>query len=211
MAVDGIGNLYIVDGTAQRVRKVDTQGIIRTVAGNGTIGFSGDGGPATGAAFFGIQGIAVDSAGNIYIVDNGNKRVRKVDASSGIITTAAGNGSFGNTGDGGVSTSATLSGPNDVAVDSSGNLYIADGAGGRIRKVAGSTPPPVTNLINTVAGGGTGGDGSAARRSIAAPQSPQQPKCIYSRLNYIPHRPIAAMNQRTVYEWYESRWSFSID
>ena len=170
IAVDGAGNLYIADGTAQLVRKVDTSGIIHTVAGNGTAGFSGDGGPATSAAFFGIEGLAVDAAGNLLITDNGNKRIRKVDA-SGNITTIVGTGTFGNSGDGGASTSATLSSPIDIAADGAGNLYIADGA--RVRKVSsggGSGPPQVTNLISTVAGGGTGGNGSpATSASLADP------------------------------------------
>jgi uncharacterized protein (TIGR03437 family) len=174
IALDNAGNLYVADGTSQLIRKVDTNGIIHTVAGNGTAGFTGDGGPATSAEFFGIEGLATDSAGNLYICDYDNKRVRKVDT-SGKVTTVVGTGTFGNSGDGGVSTSATLTGPLDVFVDSSGNLYIADGPGGRIRKVtsgsSGGPGPPVTNLINTVAGGGTGGDGSpATSASLAYPQ-----------------------------------------
>ncbi len=171
VAVDGAGNLFIADGTTQRIRKVNTSGIIATVAGTGTAGFSGDGGPATSALFSAIQGISADGPGNLYITDNGNNRIRKLDT-SGNINTVVGTGTFGSSGDGGVSTSATLSSPEDVYVDGSGNLFIAESADGRIRKVSagGSAPPPVTDVIGTVAGGGTGGDGSpATSASLAEP------------------------------------------
>ena len=146
VAVDTAANLYIADQTAQRVRKVTADGIINTVVGSGSIGFSGDGGSALKASFSGILGISVDGGGAIYIADSGNKRVRKVD-SNGTITTVAGNGSFGTTGDGGPATSATLNTPNDVAVDSNGALYISDRAGSRVRKVSGGTSAPSINLV----------------------------------------------------------------
>jgi sugar lactone lactonase YvrE len=167
LAVDSAGNLYIGDNTSQRVRKVDTSGIINTIIGRGTIGFSGDGGPATSAAFQGIQGLAVDSGGNLFIVDNGNKRIRKVDP-AGMITTVAGTGGFGNDGDGGAATSATFSGPIDVAVDASGTLYISDSPGGRIRKVAVAPPAAGPAIISTVAGSNnlSLGDGGPATSAL---------------------------------------------
>ena len=134
VAVDSAGNIYIADSTSHRIRKVDTSGIITTVAGNGNRGFSGDGGPATDASFYHPWAVAVDSAGNIYIADYYDHRIRKVD-NSGIITTVAGNGNEGFSGDGGPATDASLYWPYGVAVDSAGNIYIADYRNNRIRKV----------------------------------------------------------------------------
>jgi hypothetical protein len=132
LAIDNAGNLYISEGG--RVRKVDTSGIITRVAGKGRpFGFSGDGGPATDAQTFGILGLAVDGAGNLYLNDSSNNRIRKVDT-AGIITTVAGNGVFGFSGDGGLSTSAAIRNPDDISLDGAGNLYIADT--NRIRKVS---------------------------------------------------------------------------
>ena len=148
VAVDSAGNLYIADYWNFRIRKVDASGTITTVAGNGKGGYSGDGGPATSAELNYPNGVAVDSAGNLYIADEFNQRIRKV--SGGIITTVAGNGSWGYSGDGGPATSAQLHGPTDVAVDSAGNLYIADSTNEVIREVSGG-------IITTVAGDGTGG------------------------------------------------------
>src|SRR5262249_44925499 len=134
VAVDGAGNLYIADLNNNRIRKVDAAGIISTVAGNGTFGYSGDGGPATSAQLNSAAGVALDGAGNLYIADFRNQRIRKVDA-AGTITTVAGNGTSGYSGDGGPAISAQLSFPGGVAVDSAGNLYIADQSNQRIRKV----------------------------------------------------------------------------
>ena len=144
------------------------QGIITTVAGNGSSGFSGDGGPATSAklSLFTSAGVAVDSAGNLYIGDSSNSRVRKV-TPSGTITTVAGNGNPGFSGDGGPATSAQLTTPVGVAVDPASNLYIADFGGQRIRKV---TP---AGTITTVAGNGvqgfSGDDGPATSAKLFNP------------------------------------------
>ena len=138
VAVDGAGNLYIADSGNQRIRKVDTAGIITTVAGNGVRGFSGDGRPAGSASLSYPGGVAVDGAGNLYIADSGNQRIRKVDT-AGIITTVAGNGTAGFTGDFGPATSARFNNPSGVAVDGAGNLYIADSGNQRIRKLSPGT------------------------------------------------------------------------
>src|SRR5690242_11073985 len=125
VAVDSAGNLYFADLSARSVvRKVTPAGIITTVAGNGSSGFSGDGIHATSAQLNVPRGMAVDFLGNLYIADSGNNRIRKV--SGGVITTVAGNGSAGFAGDGGSATNALLNSPRGVAVDASGNLFIAD-------------------------------------------------------------------------------------
>ena len=147
VAVDHAGNIYIADLNDHRIRKVDTAGNISTVAGNGTPGYSGDGGPATSASLYYPSGVAVDAAGNLYIADTSNQRIRKVDT-SGNISTVAGNGTASYSGDGGAATSASLSAPLGVAVDSAGNLYIADSGNNRIRKV------DLSGNISTVAGNG---------------------------------------------------------
>ena len=141
LAVDGAGNLFIADTQNHRIRKVDCSGVITTVAGNGTSGFSGDGGPATEASLAAPGGVAVDSAGNLFIADHDNHRIRKMDA-AGIISTVAGNGrargrartqTQGLGGDGGPATAANLDSPGGVTVDGAGNLFIAEGQ--RVRKV----------------------------------------------------------------------------
>ena len=118
VAVDSLGNLYLAEIGSHRVRKVDQNGIITTLAGNGAAGFSGDGGPATNAQLNTPRDVAVDRSGNVYIADSSNFRIRRVD-SSGIITTVAGNGVFAYTGDGGAATAASLTSPTCVAVSSS--------------------------------------------------------------------------------------------
>ena len=109
VAVDSNGNIYIADTYNNRIRKVNsTTGIITTIAGNGTGGYSGDGGIATNATLYHPFGVAVDSNGNIYIADHNNNRIRKVNSTTGIITTIAGNGTAGYSGDGGIATNAQL-------------------------------------------------------------------------------------------------------
>ena len=167
VAVDPAGNVYIADEGSNRIRKVNTAGIISTIAGNGKQGFDGDGGPATSASLYEPSGVAVDPAGNVYIADAGNLRIRKVDT-AGIITTIAGNGKEGFSGDGGPATSAELSFPVGVAVDPAGNVYIADEGSNRIRKVN------TAGIISTIAGNDTQGfsedGGPATSASLNKPR-----------------------------------------
>jgi large repetitive protein len=162
MSTDPAGNLYIADPAGSRIRRVDrATGIITTYAGTGTPGFSGDNGPATSAQFDGPLGIAFDSAGNLYISDNLNYRIRRVDAATGIVATVAGNGTFGFGGDGGLATDAEFGMVYGVALDPAGNLYIGDDHNYRVRKV-----DAATGIISTIAGNGTGGfagDGETAK------------------------------------------------
>jgi uncharacterized repeat protein (TIGR01451 family) len=168
VAVDLAGNLYISDQLAGVVRKVDTGGIITTVAGGGGIGYGGDTGPATAALLNFPSGVAVDSSGNLYIADVNNSRVRKVDT-HGIITTVAGNGTSGYSGDSGAATNAELNGPAGVAVNGGGELLIADTQNARIRKVT------TGGIISTVAGTGvqgySGSNGLAASAQLLYPEA----------------------------------------
>jgi sugar lactone lactonase YvrE len=155
---DGSGNFYFSDEGNEVIRKVDTSGIITTVAGNGTGGFSGDGGSALSAQFNAPRGIVIDASGNLYAADLGNSRVRKITA-GGTISTFAGTGVLGYTGDGGPAASAELYDPEGLALDSAGNLYIADWGDHVVRKVN------TGGVISTVAGDnalGYSGDGGLA-------------------------------------------------
>jgi len=144
VAIDGSGNIYFVDSQNYRIRKL-AGGNVTTVAGNGLLSRSGDGGPAASAQLNSPLGVAVDAAGSLYIADTLNNVVRKV--SGGTITTFRGQriGRIGRV-DGGAATSAQLNGPQGLALDSAGNLYIADTLNNRVRKVSGGN-------ISTVTGG----------------------------------------------------------
>jgi trimeric autotransporter adhesin len=162
VAADRFGNVYFVDQDNCAARKIDVNGIIHTVAGiccTTTPGYNGDGIPGDSAKLNYPQGISVDTAGNVYIADFYNSRVRKVTMTTGIITTVAGNGSTGFGGDGGPATAATLYNPSALGVDYYGNIYLTDYTNNRIRKV-----DVTTGTINTVAGDSSGfcGDGGPA-------------------------------------------------
>jgi len=156
LAVDTAGNLYFAEFSNNRVRKLAPDGTVTTVAGTGGMGYSGDGGPATGARLWSPNDVAIDAGGNLYIADTGNGRVRRV-TPGGIISTVAGGGPPGTTGDGGPATNASLDNPISVGVDTAGNFYI--GFTSRIRKVS------AAGIITTVASGGDTsyvGDGGPA-------------------------------------------------
>ena len=166
VAVDSAGNVYVADVGNQRVRRIDTAGVISTIAGTGEDGFSGDGGPATEAQLSVPHGVAVDSAGNVYVADVGNQRVRRIDT-AGVISTIAGTGEDGFSGDGGPATEAQLRGPAGVAVDSAGNVYVADVGNQRVRRI------DTAGVISTIAGTGedgfSGDGGPASEAQLRGP------------------------------------------
>jgi len=163
VAVDAAGNIYIADSFNNRIRKVDTSGVITTIAGNGSPQYTGEG-VATQVSLNDPSGVAADNSGNLYIADNSSHRIRKLDLSSGIISTIAGTGIGGFGGDGGPASAAQVFNPTHLATDQAGNLYIADYNNHRIRKISAGT-----GIITTVAGsatpdnhGGYSGDGGPA-------------------------------------------------
>jgi sugar lactone lactonase YvrE len=176
--MDAAGNLYFADAQDNRIREVDTTGTITTIAGGGTNdtaptgcpgSYSGDGGPAVDSTLGCPTGLDIDSNGNLYVADTDNNRIRKIDTGSPrVITTIAGNGTPGHTGDGGLATSATLNGPVRVSVNGAGNLFISDTGNNVIRRVDGKT-----GIITTFAGNGTfafaGDGGPALSASFATP------------------------------------------
>jgi uncharacterized protein (TIGR03437 family) len=166
LAVDAAGNVYLADQDNNRVRKVDTHGVITTLAGTGVAGFSGDGLPAAQAELNGPLGVCVAPNGGIYVNDEGNERVREI-SPSGIITTVAGNGSTGNSGDGGAATAAEFMIPIRCAVDSSGNLFIVDQGAFRVRKVDGNGI--ITAYAGTGAQGFSGDGGPATQAEMNNP------------------------------------------
>ncbi len=172
---DGGGNFYFADFNGARVRKVSPTGLITNVAGNGLAGFAGDGGKATDARLAQPHGAAVDSMGNVYILDAGNQRVRRVNVSTGIITTIAGTGVAGFGGDGGLATEAQFNfgaaaaATGAIALDAAGNLYIADSNNHRIRRVAIDTGV-ITTVVGRGAAGYSGDGGPAADALVRSPQ-----------------------------------------
>ena len=181
IAIDPAGNIYFSDAENNRIRKIAAgTGIITTIAGNGTSGYVADGVAATTTRINSVRGLTVDASGNVYIADQGNNRIRRIDAVTNIITTVAGTGTAGN-GTSGPATAAQISGPLDVKFDAAGNLYIADAGNQRIKMVN------TSGIISVVAGGsstgGYAGDGQAATASAVRMNTPAS-IAILSNANY---------------------------
>jgi sugar lactone lactonase YvrE len=167
VALDAAGNLYIADYGNNAVRELNmATGVMTTVAGNGNCRYGGDGGPATGAELCNPSGVALDAADNLYIADTGNNVIREVDLLTGVINTVAGNGTGGYSGNGGPPASAELSAPSGVALDQSGNLYIADSGNAVVREV--SAVNTVASGIFTAAGNGASGWSGDGRPATGA-------------------------------------------
>jgi sugar lactone lactonase YvrE len=171
LALDASNNLYLADTGNHRIRKITaTTGMITTIAGTGTQGFSGDTGPATSAAIDSPTGLALDVSNNLYLADTHNHRIRKITAATGIITTLAGTGTLGFSGDTVASKTANLALPHGITLDPAGNLYLADTANHRIRRI-----DATTGIITTVAGDGTqafaGDGGPAIAASLDSPRN----------------------------------------
>jgi DNA-binding CsgD family transcriptional regulator/sugar lactone lactonase YvrE len=161
IAFDSEGNLYIADTGNNRIRRVDRDGIITTVAGIGKRGYGGDGGPAARALLNSPAGLAVGFGDSVFVADTGNNRVRMITA-DGTITTVAGTGEAGYAGDGGVASQAVLNSPQGLAVDAEGNLYVTDSFNDRVRKI------DLDGVITTIAGDGAqsySGDGQPATQA----------------------------------------------
>ncbi len=158
--LDKQGNLLIADTDNNRIRKVTTDGKITTIAGTGAQGAAGDGGAATNAQLNGPEGMALDADGNLFVADTNNHKIRRIAAADGVISTSAGTGTRGATGDGGDAVAARIGFPEGIWVDAQRNIFIADTFNDRVRRIAAST-----GIINTVAGNGLNGfsgDGTAA-------------------------------------------------
>jgi len=175
LAADGAGNIYLADERNNRVRKVDRNGVITTLAGTGAAGFGGDGGPAAQAQLNAPTGVCTDGAGNLYINDTSNFRVRKV-TPSGVISTVAGNGqgsrvvgtNFGTLGDGGPATAASFSIALRCATDRAGNLYVVDQGAHCVRKIdtGGTITTFAGRCVATIVNNGFAGDGGPAKAAV---------------------------------------------
>jgi sugar lactone lactonase YvrE len=166
LAVDPAGNIYLVDVDHHRIRMVDTEGVISTIAGTGRRGYSGDGGPATDARLYNPTGIALDQDGNIYFADGWNDVIRRIDA-SGVITTIAGSGRQGFSGDGRRATRARFNHPEHVAVDADGTVYIEDTGNHCIRMV--DADGIITTIVGICESGFSGDEGPAVDAQLSEP------------------------------------------
>jgi streptogramin lyase len=161
IAVDVYGNVYIADQANNRIRVIDTNGIIRTLAGNGTAGYAGDSTNVANALLNNPTGVALDKTGRVYIADNGNNVVRMIDTNS-VIYTIAGTGVQGNTGDGGNAKQATFYGPERLYIDDTGSIYICDIGNNRVRKV------DTFGIVHAFAGNGNYGNGGDGGQAVSA-------------------------------------------
>ncbi len=179
------GDMYIADRSNHKVRKVTTAtGIITTFAGTGTSGYTGDGGAATAARLSNLEGVTIMSNGDVYVADTGNNVVRKITAATGVITTFAGTGTAGSTGDGGAATLARLNAPQALDVTSGGDVYIADTGNHKIRRVQSGS-----GIITTIAGTGVGGfSGDGGSATLAQLNSPRGIGISSSGIYYIGDR-----------------------
>ncbi len=204
VAADTAGNVYVADTRNHRIRKIDAAGVISTLAGTGEDGDRGDGGPATQAQLCLPAGVAADAAGNVYVADTWNHRVRKINA-SGVISTIAGNGVRGFRGDGGQAAQAGLAYPAGVAIDAAGNVYIADSLNHRIRKVQ------VSGVISTIGGSGVRSDdgdgGPAANAGIAYPVSVSADSA--GNLYVVAHTPETGNNRLRRIDTAGNVWAFA--
>lgn len=167
LCIDKSGNLFICDSYNNRIRRIDTNGIITTIAGTGEGDFGGDGGPATSAKLWGPMSVYVDEGGNIYIADAGNKRIRKVDA-DGTITTIAGTGVSGYNGDGISANSAMIGFPRGVSKGKNGNIYFGDISNRRIRMI--DRFGYISTVVGTGISGHEGDNGPATNAKILGPK-----------------------------------------
>jgi len=167
IATDKFGNTYYCSGAGHNIRKIDAAGIITTIAGTGTSGYSGDGGPAIAAQLSHPGGICIDSIGNIYVADKLNNRIRKIDVTTGIISTVVGTGVNGYNGENILALSADLFNVSDVCFDKFGNLYLSEQQNPRIRKVAPSGV--VTTYVGNGVTGNSGDGGQATLAQVAFP------------------------------------------
>jgi trimeric autotransporter adhesin len=166
VAIDGSGNIFVVDQLNNAVRKITSAGVISTIAGTGTAGYNGDNIAASTAQLYFPTGVAVDANGNIYIADLANNRIREITAASGLITTVVGTGVAGYAGDSGAATAAQLSAPSGVALSKSGDLYIVDQGNNVVRKVTSGT---ISTVAGTGAPGNTGDGGKATAALLSNP------------------------------------------
>lgn len=187
IAVNSLGEIFIADRFNHRIRKIAVDGIITTIAGNGTQGYSGDGQNALNAEINNPFDLVIDAADNIYFVDLNNNVIRKIEHTTNIITTAIGTGVVGFSGDGGLASSAEISNPQGITIDVNGNIYISDQANARIRKIDGDT-----GIISTVLGTGTIGYPASGTAAATADINPynlfinNEDKLFYSE--WINHR-----------------------
>lgn len=171
ICLDAAGNVYIADGLRNKVFKITPAGMAYSIAGTGIGGYGGDGGPATAAKLFSPPTVALDAAGNIYIADNGNGCIRKIDGAGNISTVVGTPGTLGYGGDNGPATSAVLNRPNYLIFDASGNMFISDGINNRVRKV--NTAGTITTFAGTGVGAFFGDGGPASAAQISYPRGLQ--------------------------------------